>query len=85
MPSRPPPEGPMTFRPCLDARADKTDLHAYDGDRPKLSHRTERRECALRSDRGPITSREQPRQVAEFLIADWVVWRTVPIACVSMR
>ena len=31
------------FRPCSDARADKTDLHAYDGDRPKLSHRTERR------------------------------------------
>jgi hypothetical protein len=30
-------------RPCSDARADKTDLHAYDGDRPKLSHRTERR------------------------------------------
>jgi hypothetical protein len=43
MPSRPQPEGPMTFRPCSDARADKTDLHAYDGDRPKLSHRTERR------------------------------------------
>jgi hypothetical protein len=43
MPSRPPPEGPMTFRPCPDARADKTDLHAYDGDRPKLSHPTERR------------------------------------------
>ena len=43
MPSRPPPEGPMTFRPCSDARADKTDLHAYDGDRPKFSHRTERR------------------------------------------
>jgi hypothetical protein len=30
-------------RPCSDARADKTDLHAYDGDCPKLSHRTERR------------------------------------------
>jgi hypothetical protein len=43
MPSRPPPEGPMTFRPCSDAYADKTDLHAYDGDHPKLSHRTERR------------------------------------------
>ena len=42
MPSRPPPEGPMTFRPCSDARTDKTDLHAYDGDRPKLSHHTER-------------------------------------------
>jgi hypothetical protein len=39
-------------RSYSDARADKTDLHAYDGDRPKLSHRTERRV-------GPRLSRAQ--------------------------
>jgi hypothetical protein len=66
MPSRPPPEGPMTFRPCSDARADKTDLHAYDGDRPKLSHRTERRECARCRDRVPITLSKHERQAAAF-------------------
>ena len=60
MPSMPPPEGPMTFRPCSDARADKTDLHAYDGDRPKLSHRTERRLRAHYLRRRPSLSITPP-------------------------
>jgi hypothetical protein len=58
MPSRPPPEGPMTFRPCSDARADKTDLHAYDGDRPKVEppHRTA--DIAPRPQPGILTQRD---------------------------